>query len=148
MSLKSTAPTLSRVLSALPASRMKILYEYAQKHAFHRGRQWFGVGMRVSNGKALGSESGAACPVAAAFHVKRDTSSAGWFSARLDENLLAAIKHIVVAAGRSEDGMEEYLKELENTDPVELHQFVEHQYRTLTSQSTKPRSTKSKSRKT
>ncbi len=130
MSLRSKAPTLAKVLSRLPTPRMKVMYEHSLNHGFHRGRQWFGVGMRVVNGIARGpGEDRDPCPVGAAFQVRYDPSKAGWFSAKLDKNLLDAIKHIVVAAGNGEDGMEQYLKELENTDPVELHQFVARQYR-------------------
>jgi hypothetical protein len=130
--------TLDRVLSSLPDDKKLKLHEYQKDHAFHRGRQWFGFGMRVARSSkapgtkgpstasfALSAMEAVACPVAAAFDVKRDTSKNGWFSARLDENLLAAIKHIIGAAGNAEDGMEEYLKELENTDPIELYQLVE-----------------------
>jgi len=66
----------------------------------------------------------APCPVAAAFHVERDPTPSGWYSAKIDENLMMAIKHIIEFAGQREDGMEQYLKELENTDPVDLHHFV------------------------
>lgn len=69
-----------------------------------------------------------ACPVAAAFGVQPDLSEIGWFSAKLDANLLAAIKHIIDAVGKREDGMEEYMKQLENTGPEMLHELVNHLY--------------------
>jgi hypothetical protein len=128
------ASTLAKVLGSLPPAQKEILYNHSQKHAFHRGRQWFGAGMRVVLGAdvpSLAAEVDVPCPVAAAFNVRRDSSELGWFSAKLDERLLAAIKHIVTSAGKSEEGMEQYLKELENTDPVELHRFVEGQYLAL-----------------
>jgi hypothetical protein len=116
----------------LPNKRKTIMFNYSQKHGFHRGRQWFGAAMRVVQGEGvaptLAYDAIAACPVAAAFEVKRDASPTGWFSAKLDERLLAAIKHIIEAAGDCENGMEQYLKELESCDPVELQNFVESQY--------------------
>lgn len=139
-------PTLAKVLGSLPPDKTVLLHEYQKNKAFHRGRQWFGFGMRVAPSMdPLGARSFtmsamdlAACPVAAAFNVSLDTSPNGWFSAKLDENLLAAIKHIVEAAGNGEDGMEEYLKELENTDPVELYQLVETQALAITNPPTTP----------
>lgn len=126
-------PTLAKVLGELPADRKAAMFHYAQRSGFHRGRQWFGAGMRVvkdsDTGSALllASAVDMACPVAAAYDVAPDYSETGWFSARLDQNLLSAIKHIVETAG-GEDGMEQYLKELENTSPFDLQDFVEIQY--------------------
>ncbi|MDW9570214.1 hypothetical protein GOA98_24585 [Sinorhizobium meliloti] len=141
MAVADSSPTLARVLSALPAERKKILFEHIQAGAFHRGRQWFGTGMHVppaalaaaapGNFVPLMAMTDAPCPVAAAFHVERDTSPSGWFSAKINENLMMAIKHIVEFAGQREDGMEQYLKELENTDPIELYHFVVSQFMAL-----------------
>jgi len=135
MSIRTKSPTLFKVLDTLPDSRMKILAGYSKENAFHRGRQWFGTGMQVQTAedgsKTLRVIDSAACPVAAAFNVQRDYSKSGWFSAKLDQNLLAAIRHIVENAG-GEEGMEQYLKELENTDPIELHDWIERRRTTIT----------------
>ena len=135
-SLGEGKSTLMRVLGSLPEKNLAKMYEYSLTHGFHRGRQWFGTSMRVlpnEEGRfegelTLAAQEADACPVGAAFGVKRDVSDAGWFSAKLDMNLLSAIKHIVSHAGRQEDGMEQYLKELENTDPIQLQRFIESRH--------------------
>lgn len=134
MAINDSSPTLARVLKSLPDDRKRILFEHIQTGAFHRGRQWFGTGMHVPPAAIASAAPGspvplmamydAPCPVAAAFHVERDPTPSGWYSAKIDENLMMAIKHIIEFAGQREDGMEQYLKELENTDPVDLHHFV------------------------
>jgi hypothetical protein len=135
MPLREDQPTLFAVISGIPFDETKILFRYSEELAFHRGRQWFGTGMRVGMGAqgvlaVTGSVANVACPVGAAFGVIRDTSRSGWFSAKLDMNLLNAIRHIITIAG-GEEGMEQYLKELENSDPVELHELITERFVTL-----------------
>lgn len=138
MSIAEKSPTLARVLGALPPDRKKILFQHMEAGAFHRGRQWFGTGMHVPMQAVMNTASTATvplmaladapCPVAAAFHVERDESERGWYSAKINGNLMEAIRHIIEFAGNREDGMEQYLKELENTNPLELSQFILAQY--------------------
>ncbi len=116
-----------------------MLYEHTKEHGFHRGRQWFGAGIKVSNGvgpddiQELQPEANVPDPVAVAFNVEYDGSKTGWFSARVNENLLAAIQHVINVMEMNEEGMELYMRGLENVSPVELHALIESQYnRTLT----------------
>lgn len=130
--IEEKSPILTLVLRSLPAAQKKKLHEYAQVHGFHRGRQWFGTGMRPIADSTLAdqtsvlmlAESNAPDPLAVAFDLTPNFTKSGWFSARVDENMLDAIKHVVFTTRMNEEGMERYMRELENTSPTELAEYI------------------------
>ncbi len=132
MTISNNHPMLARVIGGLTPAQMKRMHRYSVENGLFQGRHWFGLGIKVmpeteNSASKIVLNQNAASPIAAAFNVKPDNSNVSWYSAKLDQNVIDATKHIVSIAG-GEDGMEQFLKEQENAAPAELVEFIAYQY--------------------